>query len=220
MIGCNQVMVQETNQMIKERNQMIKEISASQHYLNTTPAPQPTYIPTKPQATGTCSSQYSNTHPEINKAGAVIQYIYTMNPLVQTNALIFGHPLTLTGVENMKINAAYTERELEKIHQQLQQIHQQLQRIEIGKTLTPQEQLNQVMAAYQIIPPSERSIVRPAFSAMINYQKAVIAGLNGNYMPFIAIYSQVQPQTWRNYFVGCYQLAQKDHAKPKLDTKS
>ncbi|MBQ5773387.1 MAG: hypothetical protein IIW09_00925, partial [Acetobacter sp.] len=68
MIGCNQVMVQETNQMIKERNQMIKEISASQHYLNTTPAPQPTYIPTKPQATGTCSSQYFYAHPETNKA--------------------------------------------------------------------------------------------------------------------------------------------------------
>ena len=119
----------------------------------------------------------------------------------------------------MKINAAYTERELEKIHQQLQQIHQQLQRIEIGKTLTPQEQLNQVMAAYQMIPPSERSIVRPAFSAMINYQKAVIAAQNGNWLPLIAVYSQVQPPTWANYFTTCYQIEQKYHFKAKVDTK-
>ena len=218
MIGCNQVMVQETNQMIRERNQMIKEISASQHYLNTTPAPQPTYIPTKPQATGTCSSQYFYTHPETNKASDAFDYIYTMNPLVHINALIFGQPLTLASVKNMKINAAYTERELEKIHQQLQQIHQQLQVIKMGKTsnTSPQKILNQVMAAYQIIPPSERSIVRPAFSVMINYQKAVIAAQNGNFMPLIAIYSQVQPSTWRNYFVGCYQLAQKDHATAQV----
>ncbi len=69
MIGCNQVMVQ-------ERNQMIKGISASQHYLNTTPAPQPTYVPTKPQATGTCSLQYYKTHPEIDKAATAFIYIY------------------------------------------------------------------------------------------------------------------------------------------------
>ena len=217
MIGCNQVMVQETNQMIKERNQMIKEISASQHYLNTTPAPQPTYVPTKPQATGTCSSQYFNTHPEINKAGTAIYTIYVMNPVVHINALIFGHPLTLAGVKNMKINVAYTERELEKIHQQLQQIHQWLQ----GKTinLTPQKMLNQDIVAYQMTPPSERSIVRSALSADINYQKAIIAAQNKNWLPLIAVYSQVQPPTWRNYFVGCYQIAQKDHAYTKTDTK-
>ena len=218
MIGCNQVMVQETNQMIRERNQMIKEISASQHYLNTTPAPQPTLFPlTKPQETGTCSFQYSNTHPEIQKAANAFQRIYTVSPVVHINALIFGQPLTLAGVKNMKINVAYTERELEKIHQQLQQIHQWLQ----GKTinLTPQKMLNQDIVAYQMTPPSERSIVRSALSADINYQKAIIAAQNKNWLPLIAVYSQVQPPTWRNYFVGCYQIAQKDHAYTKTDTK-
>ena len=127
----------------------------------------------------------------------------------------FVHPLTLTGVENMKITTAYTEQKLEKIHQQLQQVHQQIQRIKMGKTLTTQEQLNQVMATYKLLPP----LLRPGLSAEINYQKAVIAAQNGNYMPLIAIYSQAQPPTWRNYFVGCYQMAQKDHATAKVDTK-
>ena len=118
MIGCNDVVVQ-------ERNQMIKKLAASQHYLNTTPAPQPTYIPTKPQATGTCSVQYYKTHPEINKAAAAIQYIYTAKPvLIYVNTSIaspmpgvpdsFIHPLTLTGVENTTITTAYTEQKLEK----------------------------------------------------------------------------------------------------------
>ena len=115
----------------------------------------------------------------------------------------------------MKINVAYTEQKLEKIHQQLQQIHQQLQRANPSNT-SPQEQLNQVMAAYQIIPPSERSIVRPDFSVLINYEKAVIAAQNGNYTPLIAIYSQVQPPAWGNYFAGCYQLEQKYHLKAQV----
>ena len=228
MIGCNQVMVQERNQMIKERNQMIKErnqmikeLSTSQHYLNTTPAPQPTYIPTKPQATGTCSLQYFNTHPEIHKAGLAIQYIYTAKPaLIYVNTSIarpilgvnsFIHPLTLTGVENTTITTAYTEQKLEEIHQQLQELHQQLQelhqqvqRIKMGINVTPQEILNTAGSN------------TPGLSGVINYEKAVIASQNGNYMPLIAIYSQVQPPAWRNYFVGCYQLAQKDHATAQV----
>ena len=208
MIGCNQVMVQETNQMIKERNQIIKEISTSQRYLNTTPAPQQA-------TTGTCVPQYSYTHPEINKAAAAIQYIYTLNPVVHTNALIFGQPLTLTGVENMTITTAYTERGLEKIHQLHQQLQKVQQNMKKGIYLTPQEMLYQDMEVYKVLPPS----IRSALSADINYQKAVIASQNGNYMPLIAIYSQVQPPAWRNYFVGCYQLAQKDHATAKVDTK-
>ena len=233
MIGCNQVIVQERNQMIKERNQMIKErnqmikeLSASQHYLNTTPAPQPTYVPiNSQQATGTCSIPYNNTHPEINKAASAFQYIYTMRPALNyVNASIARpiqgvNPLTLTSVENNKITTDETIQSLQKIHQQLQEVHQQLQRIKIGKTITPQEIINQVMATYQIIPPSELSIVSPALSVLINYQKAVIASQNGNYMPLVAVYSHVQPPAWRNYFVGCYQMAQKDHATAKVDTK-
>ena len=222
MIGCNQVMVQERNLMIQQRNQMIKEISTSQHYLNTTPAPQPTLFLTKPQATGTCSIQYFNKHPEIKKAASAFQYIYTTKPaLIYVNVTIdrpipgvnsFIHPLTLTAVENNKITTDETI-------QSLQKIHQQLQRIKIGKTITPQEIINQVMATYQIIPPSELSIVSPALSVLINYQKAVIASQNGNYMPLVAVYSHVQLPAWRNYFVGCYQMAQKDHATAKVDTK-
>ncbi|MBQ5470199.1 MAG: hypothetical protein IIT54_06300 [Acetobacter sp.] len=209
--------------MIKERNQMIKKLAASQHYLNTTPAP--------PQATTeTCVPQYSYTHSEINKAAAAIQYTYTMKPvLIYVNASIaspipgvpgggvnsFIHPLTLTGVENMTITTAYTEQKLEKIHQQLQELHQQVQRIKMGINVTPQEMLNQCETVYKILPP----LLRHGLSAEINYQKAVIAAQNGNYMPLIAIYSQAQPPTWRNYFVGCYQMGQKYHAKAKVDTK-
>ena len=56
MIGCNEVMVQERNQLIQGRNQLLQErqqiiqnintqrnqIAQWQNYLNTTPAPQPT----------------------------------------------------------------------------------------------------------------------------------------------------------------------------------
>ena len=218
MIGCNQVMVQERNQMIQQRNQEIKGVLTSQHYLNTTPAPQPTYVPiTKLQATGTCSIQYFNTHPEIHKAGDSVMRIYMSKPIISTfniRTLLqrFIH-ITLTSVENNKITIAETEQQLQQSHQQLQEIHQLKQQTEMGKTLTQQLKSTENKAA------SAPPWARPALSGIINYEKAVIASQNGTYMPLLAIYSQVQPPAWRNYFVGCYQLAQKDHATAKVDTK-
>ncbi len=216
MIGCNQVMVQERNLMIQQRNQMIKEISTSQHYLNTIPAPQPTLFLTKPQATGTCSIQYFNKHPEIKKAGESVMNIYMSKPILlafnmQTLLQRFIH-LTLTSVENNKITTDETIQGLQKIHQQLQEVKQE---INIAKNVTPQEMLKSAENKAASAP----LWASPALSGIINYQKAIIATLNGNYMPLITIYSHVQPPAWRNYFVGCYQMAQKDHATAKVDTK-
>ena len=123
---------------------------------------------------------------------------------------------------------AKTEQQLQGIHQQLQGIHQQLQGIHqqlqevhqlsqqahlgIGSFGTPQEILNTVESIHLPgLPPP------PGLSGIINYQKAVIASQNGNFMPLIAIYQQTQPQTWANYFATCYQMGQKYHNKVKVD---
>ena len=57
----------------------------------------------------------------------------------------------------------------------------------------------------------------PGDLGIINWDKALIAVQHGNYMPLIALYSQMQPQTWRNYFVNYYKWAQKIHGKPVIN---
>ncbi|MBO7073015.1 MAG: hypothetical protein J6V89_05850, partial [Acetobacter sp.] len=49
---------------------------------------------------------------------------------------------------------------------------------------------------------------------IINWDKALIAGQHKNWMPTIAIFSQMQPQTWKNFFVNYYKYWQKKHLKP------
>ncbi|MBQ5470088.1 MAG: hypothetical protein IIT54_05720, partial [Acetobacter sp.] len=53
----------------------------------------------------------------------------------------------------------------------------------------------------------------PADLGIISYDKALIAAHNGNWLPFVAIAQQMQPQTWRNYFVNLYTYGQKGHSK-------
>ncbi|MBO7351001.1 MAG: hypothetical protein J6U18_05380, partial [Acetobacter sp.] len=48
---------------------------------------------------------------------------------------------------------------------------------------------------------------------IINWDKALIAAQHRNYMPFVALYSQMQPQTWRNFFVNYFKWGQKMHMK-------
>ncbi|MBQ5479547.1 MAG: hypothetical protein IIT66_05010, partial [Acetobacter sp.] len=57
----------------------------------------------------------------------------------------------------------------------------------------------------------------PGSLGIINWDKALIASQHGNWIPTIAIYSQTQPQTWRNYFVNYYKWCQKTNQKVKID---
>ncbi|MBQ5497712.1 MAG: hypothetical protein IIT71_04040, partial [Acetobacter sp.] len=110
-------------------------------------------------------------------------------------------------------------QQLQGVHQQLQELHQQLQRLPqhsqrfhqsvqaLGPHSSPQEILN-------VLEPEHFS----GNSRIINYVKAVIASQNGNWSPLIAIYKQVQPKTWSNYFATCYQASQQAHLKAKVDT--
>ena len=306
MIGCNEVMVQERQQLIQERQQLVQgyktlvqerqqliqerqqliqdvnnlsnKIATLQQYLNTTPAPQPTFE--------TSLDSYVYAHPEITKAEDTIAEIYEGKPALLYLKLILYTPhqpallekllnirtlqelqnfqqqlqkdhlltdgvipsvpslppppppplnfnqykLTLTSIEHMKETTAQIEQatrkvyqKLQKVHQQLQKVHQQLQGVhqlsqqahlgpqEIGSFRTPQEILNTVESIHLPgLPPP------PGLSGIINYEKAVIAAQNGNYMPLIKIEKQVQPQTWRNYFVNYYKLGQKYHQKAKV----
>ena len=103
-------------------------------------------------------------------------------------------------------------QQLQQTNQQLQQTNQQLQHLHYMQehhiTESPQEIINDLDS----LPNHGGAGVLNA----INYEKAVIASQNGNYMPLIAIYSQVQPQAWRNYFVSYYTLSQKYHQKAKV----
>ncbi|MBO5996554.1 MAG: hypothetical protein J6P77_04880 [Acetobacter sp.] len=133
------------------------------------------------------------------------------------------YKLTLTSIEHMKETTAQIEQATRKVYQKLQKVHQQLQGVHqlsqqahlgpqgIGSFGTPQEILNTVESIHLPgLPPP------PGLSGIINYEKAVIAAQNGNYMPLIKIEKQVQPQTWRNYFVNYYKLGQKYHQKAKV----
>ena len=131
------------------------------------------------------------------------------------------YKLTLTGVMTMKETTAQTIQGLQKIHQQLQKIHQQLQGIHqqlrgqqtnvVADFSTPQSTLN----TFESLPYHGTA----GALGVINYQKAIIAAQHGNFMPLIAISSQMQPQTWRNYLVNYYKWGQQTHQKAEVIMK-
>ena len=207
MIGCNEVVV-------KERKQLIKERIIWQQYLNTTPAPQPT--------NETCTNNYIlNTNAF--QAAEDIANLYMTNPLANyinikgVNSFIIPPPLhlqpiTLVGLETMHMNIKQLHKQLQQDLQQLQQEHQQLQNMKIGKNVTAQELLTSLNNVA-----TDGKNVKAALSGAINYEKAVTASQNGNFMPLIAIYKQVHPPTWGNFFATCYQGTQQAHLKGKVD---
>ena len=122
----------------------------------------------------------------------------------------------------IKTSIRKLEQQLQGVHQQLQGIHQQLQGLHkffqgnhsnITQAIlhSPQATIN----FFESMPYHGTA----GSLGIINYQKAVIAAQNGNNAPLIAIYQQAQPQTWRNYFVGFYQVRQKYHPKVILEFK-
>ena len=265
MIGCNEVMVQERQQLIQERAQLIQHINTQrnqiaqwQNYLNTTPAPQPTLK---------MFQEYSKqpTPPEmafIAKAGGDFSPIYESKPTLlflilclytpvdqidtflnirtlqglqnfkqqlQQHHLMTGPPpeplkinwakykLTLTSVMTMKETTAETIQGLQNIHQQLQNIHQAFGGSHPNShpvlTNAILESPSADLKFWESLPYHGT----PGSLGIINWDKALIAAQHGNYMPLIALYSQMQPQTWRNFFVNYYKWAQKIHGKPVLN---
>ena len=124
------------------------------------------------------------------------------------------YKLTFTQVQNLKITTNETIQDLQKIHQQLQNIHQQLQNLHQHHPRLTTAIICSPSAAikfWESLPYHGT----PGALGVINYDRAIIAAQNGNYMPFVAIAQQIQPQTWRNYFVNLYTLGQKTHQKVK-----
>ncbi|MBO6036694.1 MAG: hypothetical protein J6P38_06415 [Acetobacter sp.] len=258
MIGCNEVVVQERQQIIQGRQRIIQHINTQrnqiaqwQNYLNTTPAPQPTLQ--------TFQLSYTKHHPEIEKAGNTVANIYEANPVLLFLTLCLYTPvdqidtflnirtlqglqnfkqqlqqrhlmpnpiptnpppmnwakykLTFTKIQNLKITTAQTIQGLQQIHQQLQQIHQAFDgsrpgtmRVESTATIcSPSADLK----FWESLPYHGT----PGSLGIISYDKALIAAHNRNWLPFVAIAQQMQPQTWRNYFVNLYTWGQKTHQK-------
>ncbi|MBQ3818347.1 MAG: hypothetical protein II846_04195, partial [Acetobacter sp.] len=134
------------------------------------------------------------------------------------------YKLTLTSVMTMKETTAETIQGLQKIHQQLQQIHQQLQNIHQAFGGSHPNSHPVLTNAILESPSADLKFWEslpyhgtPGSLGVINWDKALIAVQHGNYMPLIALYSQMQPQTWRNYFVNYYKWAQKIHGKPVIN---
>ena len=267
MIGCNEVVVQERNQLIQERQQLIQDINTKrnqiaqwQNYLNTTPAPQPTLQ--------TFQYSYVIAHPEIGKAMRGFNIIYEDKPTLlflelclytpvdqQENFLNINtiqglqnfqqqlqqrhlmpnpiptepppeplkinwakYKLTFSGVMTMTETTAQTIQGLQKIHQQLQNIHQAFDgphsstiRVESQATMdSPSADLK----FWESLPYHGTA----GSLGIINWDKALIAAQHGNYMPFVDIYSQMQPQTWQNFFVNYFKWGQKMHIKAKINT--
>ena len=121
------------------------------------------------------------------------------------------YKLTLTSVMTMKETTAETIQGLQKIHQQLQNIHQAFDgsrpgtmRVESTATIcSPSADIK----FWESLPYHGT----PGDLGIISYDKAFIAAHNGNWLPFVAIAQQMQPQTWRNYFVNLYTWGQKTH---------
>ena len=134
------------------------------------------------------------------------------------------YKLTLTSVMTMKETTAETIQGLQKIHQQLQQIHQQLQNIHQEFSGSHPNSHPVLTNAIMDSPSADLKFWESlpfhgtaGSLGIINWQKAAIAAQHGNWIPTIAIYSQTQPQTWRNYFVNYYKWCQKNNQKVKID---
>ncbi|MBO6091255.1 MAG: hypothetical protein J6P00_03445 [Acetobacter sp.] len=262
MIGCNEVMVKERQQLIQERQQLIQDINTQrnqiaqwQNYLNTTPAPQPTLQ---------TFQEYSNSdNPKIRKAGGDFCNIYETKPsilfltlalytpvdqidtLLHINTLqglqnfqqqlqqrhLMPNPiptnpppmnwaqytLTFSQLQNLNITTAQTIQGLQKIQQQLQGIHQAFynshshtMRVESLATIySPPAAIK----FWESLPYHGTA----GSLGIINWNKALIAVQHGNYMPLITLYSQMQPQTWKNFFVNYYKWGQKTHQKAHIN---
>ncbi|MBO6044140.1 MAG: hypothetical protein J6P47_06790, partial [Acetobacter sp.] len=285
MIGCNEVIVKERDLLVQERKHLLQEraqliqdvntqrnlIAKWQHYLNTTPAPQPTLK--------TFQYSYITTHPEIIKAMDAVNLIYEGKPVLLFLILCLYTPVdqidtflnirTLQGLQNFKqqlqqrhlmtgpppeplkinwekykitfssifvgaiervLDPSLIKTSIRKLEQQLQEVHQQLQNIH--------QQLQNIHQAFSGSHPNSHPVLTNAIMdspsadlkfweslpyhgtagslGIINWQKALIAAQHGNYMPFIDIYSQMQPQTWRNFFVNYYKWGQKTHQKAHI----
>ena len=127
------------------------------------------------------------------------------------------YKLTFTQFENHKITTAQTIQGLRKIHQQLQQIHQEFSGSHLNShtilTNAILESPSADLKFWESLPFHGTA----GSLGIINYDKTLIASQHGNWIPTIAIYSQTQPQTWRNYFVNYYKWCQKTNQKVKID---
>ena len=130
------------------------------------------------------------------------------------------YKLTLTSVMTMKETTAETIQGLQNIHQQLQNIHQQLQQIHQEFSGSHPHTMLVESTATTCSPSADIKFWEslpyhgtPGDLGIISYDKAFIAAHNGNWLPFVAIAQQMQPQTWRNYFVNLYTYGQKGHSK-------
>ena len=134
------------------------------------------------------------------------------------------YKLTLTSVMTMKETVPQIEQATQKVYQQLQKIHQQIQKIHQAFGGSHPNSHPVLTNAILESPSADLKFWEslpyhgtPGSLGVINWDKALIAVQHGNYMPLIALYSQMQPQTWRNYFVNYYKWAQKIHGKPVLN---
>ncbi|MBO5996532.1 MAG: hypothetical protein J6P77_04755 [Acetobacter sp.] len=123
----------------------------------------------------------------------------------------------------IKTSIRKLEQQLQEVHQQLQNIHQQLQNIHQAfsgshpHTMLVESQATMDSPSADIKFWESLPYHGTAGSlGIINWDKALIAAQHGNYMPFIDIYSQMQPQTWRNFFVNYYKWGQKTHQKAHI----
>ena len=132
--------------------------------------------------------------------------------------------LIKTSIRKLEQQLQGIHQKLQNVHQQLQGIHQQLQKIHqlqgshshpIMESQATMDSPSADIKFWESLPYHGT----PGSLGIINYDKALIAAQHGNYMPFVDIYSQMQPQTWRNYFVGLYQESQKYHRKAKVIVK-
>ena len=273
MIGCNEVIVQERQQLVQERQQLVQERqqliqdnkklfhikseleqerATWQHYLNTTPAPQPT--------AETCNNNYFSK-TVLRQADIDLVNLYESKPLLLAVRLALYIPyqldllekfldirtfqglqnfqqqlqkehlltdgtvpsvppppppasppinweqykITFTQVQNLKITTNETIQGLQKIHQQLQNLHQHHPHLTLAIMCSPSADIK----FWESLPFHGT----PGDLGIINYQRAIIAAQHGNWLPFVAIAQQIQPQTWRNYFVNLYTWGQKGHSK-------
>ncbi|MBQ5497865.1 MAG: hypothetical protein IIT71_04825, partial [Acetobacter sp.] len=124
----------------------------------------------------------------------------------------------------IKTSIRKLEQQLQEVHQQLQNIHQQLQNIHQAFSGSHPHTMLVESKATMDSPSADLKFWESlpyhgtaGSLGIINWQKALIAAQHGNWIPTIAIYSQTQPQTWRNYFVNYYKWCQKTNQKVKID---
>ena len=126
------------------------------------------------------------------------------------------YKLTLTSVMTMKETTAETIQGLQKIHQQLQKMHQEFSgshsHTMLRESTATMDSPSADLKFWESLPYHGTA----GSLGIINWDKALIAAQHRNYMPFIDIYSQMQPQTWRNFFVNYYKWGQKMHMKAHI----